>query len=56
MLPMIKLECVDCGGLYYVIANDWNLQLPRDIVPGEAFPNACPLCSEGKYAVLIGED
>ncbi len=52
MESMIKVECVKCGGKYYVIAADSNLHLPRDIRPGEAFPNACPLCEDGDYAII----
>ena len=46
MGPMLKVECVNCGGKYHVIAGDINLQLPKDIEPGEAFPNECPLCED----------
>ena len=52
MDQMLKVECVNCGGRYFIIAGDINLQLPKDIESGEAFPNICPLCEEGKYAVL----
>ncbi len=52
MESMIKVECVECSGRYYVLADDRNLLLPEDIKQGEAFPNRCPLCKEGTYAVL----
>jgi len=56
MEPMLKVECVDCGGRYHVLVGDINLQLPEDIKPGEAFPNSCPLCEEGGYAILPKEE
>jgi hypothetical protein len=49
---MVKVECTECGGKYYVIATDRNIQLPKDIQPGEAFPSGCPLCSDGAYAIV----
>lgn len=55
MEPMIKVECVECNSRYYVLAGDRNLLLPGDIKQGEAFPNRCPLCKEGAYAVLAEE-
>lgn len=55
MEPMVKVECTECGGKYYVIATDRNIQLPEGVKPGEAFPSACPLCSDGSYAVLAGK-
>ena len=41
MDQMLKVECVNCGGRYFIIAGDINLQLPKDIESGEAFPNIC---------------
>lgn len=49
---MVKVECALCGGRYYVVGND----LPRDLKVGEAFPNPCPFCGPGNYAVLIDEN
>lgn len=56
MEPMVKVECTECGGNYYVIATDVDLQLPKEIKPGEAFPNACPLCKDGAYAIIADEE
>lgn len=56
MEPMVKVECVDCSGKYYIIAGDINSQLPKDIQPGEAFPCGCPLCKEGRFAILPEEN
>jgi len=53
MENLIKVKCVACEGRYYVVGNDINLMLPKDIEPGEAFPNSCPLCEDGGYAVLV---
>ena len=53
---MIKVECTFCGGRYFVVANDIDLLLPRNIEPGEAFPNQCPFCRSGSYAVLVEEE
>jgi len=53
---MKKVECCFCGGRYYVCANDVDLLLPRNIEPGEAFPNQCPFCKPGDYAVMLDED
>lgn len=50
---MKKVECTFCGGRYYVVTNDIDLLLPRDIDPGEAFPNQCPFCRPGSYAILV---
>ena len=55
MESLIKVECTLCEGRYYLAANDLDILLPRDIQPGEAFPNICPFCEEGSHAVLIGE-
>ena len=55
MLPMTKVECVECGGKYYIATNDINSTFPDDINPGEAFPYRCPLCNDGRYAVLPEE-
>ena len=55
MEPMLKVECTKCSGKYYVIATDADLQLPKDIKPEEAFPNGCPLCEDGDYAVVVDE-
>lgn len=56
MQPLLKVECLACGGRYYVIANDLNLLIPPDIKTGEAFPNACPFCEDKRYAVIVEEE
>ena len=55
MGPLLKVECATCAGRYYVIAEDFNLVLLENIQIGEAFPNVCPLCEYGSYAILVEE-
>lgn len=55
MKPMARVECTSCGGKYYVMLRDANLQLPYHIRPGEAFPNSCPICVDGDYAIINEE-
>jgi hypothetical protein len=52
MVPLLKVECLACGMKYYVIVNDINSTVPKDVQPGEAFPSACPACESGNYAAL----
>ncbi len=53
MEQMQKVECTLCGGRYYVLSNDVDLLLPKNIKLGEAFPNPCPFCRLSGYAVLV---
>ena len=55
-MELMKVECTFCGGRYYIIANDIDLLLAKDIGPGEAFPNECPFCEPVRYAVLVDEN
>jgi len=50
MGKLFKVECLSCEGRYYV--DEDSINVPGDINSGEAFPNKCPLCEEGDYALI----
>jgi len=52
MAKLIKMECTCCGGRYY----DDKTIVPEGAQEGEAFPSDCPLCEDGRYAVLPKSD
>ena len=46
-----KVQCIECEKKYYID----DMLVPGDIRDEEAFPNNCPFCEDGRYAVLAGE-
>jgi len=56
MGTLIKIECCSCGEKYYINEAELEFDLPPDIKAGEAFPNRCPLCGDGRYATLVIEE
>ena len=53
MLSMVKLKCLLCGGVYYIIDFDYKLQLLEALLQGEALPATCPFCCNDVHAVLL---
>jgi len=53
---LIKLECTLCGGRFYVFPGDLSYVLQLGLKDGEAFPFDCPLCEDGRFAVLAEEE
>jgi len=53
MKEMIKVQCIYCGGIFYLLKINIKSLLPIDIKPGEAFPQTCILCNECHYVVFL---
>ncbi len=53
MERMVKVKCIYCGGIFYLLIRDMNLLLPVDVELGEAFPQTCVLCNECHYVVFL---
>ena len=51
-MALVKVECIECGGKYFVDTNTQNVEIPQNIKQGEAFPSHCPVWRDGNYAVL----
>lgn len=51
MGSFVKVKCVECEGVTHVQENN----IPEDAQAGEAFEHNCPICKEGRYAVLVEE-
>jgi len=53
MEAIVKVQCIYCGGVFYLLKMDMNLLLPVDVKLGEAFPQTCVLCNECHYVVFL---
>lgn len=50
MNAMVRVECCDCGGKYFVENTSMNPPISADARSRDAFPFKCPHCEDGHYA------
>ena len=50
---MVKVSCLECGGVFYLRTDTIDTEVPKDVKTGEAFPVSCPHCEDGRFAVLM---
>ena len=54
--PMLyaRLECMSCHETYYARTDDsGTIVIPNFVSEFEIFPADCPVCENGRYAMLI---
>jgi len=53
MIEQVKLKCLGCEEIYYLMLKEAEYVVPDGVAPGEAFKSVCPHCDERTYAKLV---
>ena len=56
IVALQKVECLSCGGKFFIDPENRYTIIPDNAEPGEAFPVSCVYCDDGRYVMLVPDE